>query len=408
MPSRSSTFASGLRTSRGRTSPSLAGCGSKRSGAKTVGGRRSPTLAGPTRAVSPSLGSWRSTRRTARPSPCTPPYRSGNSAPTERSRALVHTVYVHRPGRGLSKLASPDEVRRALGEADATLWVDLEGRSADSDAILGEVFGFHPLAVEDAYKERHRPKVEDYDEYLYLIALGLKPGATLEDVEFFEVDFFLGERFLVTHHSGAAEEVQTTRAAVERDPSLLARGPVWVAHALLDRMVDRLRPWAHRYLEEIDRVEAQVLGGGDPLERIVRLTGGLQHLRRMALVQRDLLGRLARAEFDEVPDEARPFFRDVVEHLAELVDALDVQREELSAVFNAYHSLSSHRMNEIMKLLTLVSTIFLPLTFVVGVYGMNFDNMPELHWAYGYYGIWIVMILLAGVMTLYFRWRRWF
>ncbi len=321
---------------------------------------------------------------------------------------MLNILYAS-PGKQVERLDTPAEVKEALAKPDGCLWVDIQGRSSASDAVLREVFGFHELAIEDVYKDSQRPKVEDYDEYLYLIVHGLKPGWTLGEIQFQEIDLFLGPRFVVSHHSEDMPEVDVTRDAILKvETSVMDRGAVWLAHMLVDRLVDSQRPLADAYMDEIDHVEASVLKGGDELANIIALTRGLQRIRRMVLVERDVVGRLARAEFDEIPAEAKPFFRDVHQHLLELNEGLELQREELNAVFNAFHSLSAHRMNDIMKVLTLVSTIMLPLTFIVGVYGMNFDNMPELHWSFGYYGIWVLMLVTTVVMTIYFKFRRWF
>lgn len=311
------------------------------------------------------------------------------------------------PSSGFKELKEIEQAKAALA-GGGTLWVDIEGRSPESDAILGEVFGFHPLAIEDVYKERHRPKVEDYDEYLYIIVRGLRDASELGDVVTTELDVFLGRNFVVTHHDGAVPSVTAARDEVRRTlGSALTKGAVYMAHRLLDRLVDEFRDLPDVYMREVDRLEAAVLGGHDELARILELKGALHRIRRTAQAQTGVLARLARAEFDEIPQEARPFFRDVHEHMAQVAERLDTEHSELQAVFDAFHSLSAHRMNEIMKVLTLISTIMLPLTFLAGVYGMNFDNMPELHWKYGYFIVWGVMITLSTGMVFYFRRRGW-
>jgi magnesium transporter len=320
----------------------------------------------------------------------------------------VLSILFDQPGEPVAQLKTAQEAKDSLAKGTGVLWVDIQGRSDESDAVLREVFGFHELAIEDVYNEHHRPKVEDYDEYLYLIVMCLAETWTLEEIETVEVDVFLGKNFVVTHHNGAAPELASVRNEIVVGKSeVMDKGAAFLAHMILDRVVDRLRPLGDGYMTMIDSIETRVMKGEDELARIMSLIGGLQTLRRMTALQRDVLARMARAEFDEVPAETKPFFRDVHEHMAELADTLDVQRDELNAVFNAFHSLSSHRMNEIMKVLTLVSTIMLPLTFLVGVYGMNFDEMPELHTQGGYYVLWGVMITISVGMTLYFKMRRW-
>lgn len=281
------------------------------------------------------------------------------------------------------------------------------GPDPETDAVLSDVFGFHPLAIEDVYNERHRPKVEDYDTYLYIIVRSLTDTSDLERIRTVELDLFVGKNFVVTHHNGATTAVTRVIEDVARDGGPLAKGAAYLAHRLLDLTVDEFRLLPDHYMREVDRLEDVVLEGGDKLARIVALKGALHRLCRLTSSQQQVLGRLARAEFDEIPDETRPFFRDVHEHMTQVTEAIENERDELNAVFDAYHSLSAHRMNEIMKVLTLISTIMLPLTFLAGVYGMNFDHMPELHWRYAYPALWAVMIAMSLGMTGYFRRRGW-
>jgi magnesium transporter len=301
-----------------------------------------------------------------------------------------------------------DDLSEILKQKDSCVWVDIEARSPESDAILGTIFGFHFLAIEDVYNDQHRPKVEDYDEYLYIIFRGLANVYELKEVKTIELDLFLGVNFVVTHHDASLKSISTVQSAIEKgDFKAMARGSVFLTHKILDTLVDRYLPLADAYEQEIGAIERSVLSGGDELIRIVDLKGGLQRIRRLVIAHRDLAARLAKAEFDEIPVEAKPFFRDVHEHLGQLTEQLEDQRLDLNAVFDAFHSLSAHRMNEIMKVLTLISTIMLPLTFLVGVYGMNFDYMPETKWAWGYPLVWTVMIGIVIVQLAYFRRRRW-
>lgn len=319
---------------------------------------------------------------------------------------------VYRSGEGVTSLETIEDVKAALEDKQALVWVDMRGRSAQSNAVLGQVFGFHELAIEDVYKERHRPKVEDYDEYLYIICRGVVDFTQLEDVKTTELDLFLGSNFVVTHHDGKMPCTTAVRELMTRGKTeFLERGhaSVYLAHALLDKLVDGFAPVADAYEREIDRIEDLVLAGEDELARIVELRGALHRLRRLALSQREVIASLARAAFDEIPAEAKPFFRDVHEHMIQFAETLEHERDELNAVFEAFHSLSAHRMNEIMKVLTLISTIMLPLTFLAGVYGMNFHHgqMVELDWKYGYLALWGVMIAIAVGMTLFFKKRGW-
>jgi len=319
-------------------------------------------------------------------------------------------ITVHRPESGVERLETIEEAKAALAAPGAVLWVDLNGKSAESDAILAQVFGFHPLAIEDVYKEQHRPKVEDYERYVYIIVQGLRAGEhDLGDVDLVELDLFIGANFVVTHHDGSMVSIEDAHRRLAADPGVMSRGAAFLAHAILDRLVDRFLPLGEAYEREIDPLEERVLrnSGQVQLERILALMSEVQHLRRMGAQQKDILKRLAEGEFDEIPAEAKPFFRDVHEHWAEVMESLEATREELQQLFYAFHSLSAYRMNEIMRILTLISTIFLPLTFIAGVYGMNFDFMPELHAWWAYPATWGLFVGISIAMIVYFKRRGW-
>lgn len=317
-------------------------------------------------------------------------------------------IFAQRPGKDSIELIDAKALNDVLEDKDSCVWVDIQGRSSESDTILADHFNFHALAIEDVYNERHRPKIEDYDEYLYIIFRGLVDEPVLKEVDTIELDLFLGQNFVVTHHSKALKSISGIRKSIsENKCTTMAKGAAFLAHGILDKLTDRFLPLSEKLEDEISEIERSVLTGGDELVRIVDLKGGLQRFRRLVIAQRDLAGRLARAEFDEIPVEAKPFFRDIEEHLGQLTEQIEDLRVDLNAVFDAFHSLSAHRMNEIMKVLTLISTIMLPLTFLVGVYGMNFKNMPEINWRWGYLSVWILMIgIVAGQLT-YFRRRDW-
>ncbi|MCA8924545.1 MAG: magnesium/cobalt transporter CorA [Planctomycetes bacterium] len=315
---------------------------------------------------------------------------------------------------GLTKTDSLEGARAALADEKAVIWVHFDRRSETSDAILEQLFGFHPLAIEDVYKGGHRPKVEDYHDYLYLIVHALadgEPDPALPELR--ELDLFLGSNFLVSHSDGAATAFQAVAKRLDQDPKAIARGPAFLAHAILDQVIDRFRPFGDAYGKVLEQLEDRVLAkrgaveGEESLEQILELTRALVRLRRLAIAQRHVLTRLAQAEFDEIPADSQPFFRDVSEHFVEFHDDVEVHLDEARALFEAFHSLSSYRMNEVMRLLTVISTIVLPLTFVTGVYGMNFPNMPEFSVPHSYELAWGIMISLSLVQVIWFRRRGW-
>jgi magnesium transporter len=223
----------------------------------------------------------------------------------------------------------------------------------------------------------------------------------------------IGKTFIVTHdpHNQVAKELSEELA---RSPKLLDKGPAYLAHAMLDRAVDRYLPIIDDLDRELDDLEHDVLRkAGTPkgppvLRRILRFKRTLQDLRRMAIHQREVLLRLARAEFDEIPREFTPFFRDVYDHFLRINDLVEAYRDLVTSSLEAYLSVQSNRMNEIMKTLTLISTVMLPLTFIAGVYGMNFKHMPELDWVLGYpFALGLMATVALGILW-FFRRKGWF
>jgi magnesium transporter len=298
----------------------------------------------------------------------------------------------------------------ALLAAGTRMWVDSDGEDPAIAAFLTDVLGIHPLAVEDILVDRPTPKVEDYGSYLYVVAHGvtLHPE-DLAKAETIEIDVVLSQTWVFTHHRGVCRATQAVQDDLRRSTRTLERGPAYVAHAMLDHLVDYYLPVMDALDERVDALEHEVVESTsqDVVQRIFSLKQGLLRLRRIAVHQREVLQRISRGEFDEIPPAALPFYRDVYDHFVRVADLTDSYRDLLSGALDAYLSVVSNRMNEVMKRLTLVATVMMPLTFIAGVYGMNFDHMPELRWSYGYAFAWGLMILVAIAMILWFRRRKW-
>ncbi len=302
-----------------------------------------------------------------------------------------------------------DEIRAAI-QAKKPVWVELDGPSDDANALLHEL-DIHPLTIEDIWGARTTPKLEDYDNYLYVIVHGVK-GAKKGQFELVELDVLIGQTFVITHDP-SGEITKQVCVELDRSPKLLGKGPAWLAHSLLDHAVDNYLPVVDELDRELARLEDQTLEragtrrGPPVLRRILRFKRLLLDLRRMSIHQREILLRIARGEFDEIPKDVVPFFRDVYDHFLRINDQLDGYRDLVSGTLDAYLSVQSNRMNEIMKTLTVISTVMLPITFIAGVYGMNFQWMPELHWKWGYAYALTLMAAVTAVTLGYFRRKGW-
>jgi magnesium transporter len=309
----------------------------------------------------------------------------------------------------LRKTSSLEEIRAAFA-AKLPIWIELDAQSPDASALLAEL-NIHPLTVEDIWGTRSMPKLEDYDNYLYVIVHGVR-AARKGQIDLIELDVVIGEHFLVTHDP-TGEITKDVADELDRSPRLLAKGPAWLAHALLDHAVDRYLPVVDELDKELAGLEDETLRragtrlGPPVLRRILRFKRMLMELRRMSIHQREILLRIARGEFDEIPKDAVPFFRDVYDHFLRINDQLDGYRDLISGTLDAYLSVQSNRMNEVMKTLTVIATVMLPITFIAGVYGMNFEHMPELHWRYGYAYALCLMAAVTLMSLWWFRRRGW-
>jgi magnesium transporter len=302
------------------------------------------------------------------------------------------------------------EIRAALA-ADQRIWIDLERQSPDAELLLADVLKLHPLTIEDIWAERSRPKIDDFDDYLYVIVHSI--GAAMHDkLATVEIDVVIGPNWLVTHDPAGlvSDDVGTE---LDHSARAMAKGVAWLAHALLDRAVDRYLPVIDQLDTEIEQLETEVLDragtprGRSVLGRILAFKRRLQELRRMSIHQREILLRMSRGEFDELPAAVLPFYRDVYDHFLRIADIAEGYRDLVSSALDAYLSVQSNRMNEIMKALTLMSTVMMPLTFLAGLYGMNFKHMPELEWVWGYPAALAVMALVVLGIVLWFRRRGW-
>lgn len=309
-------------------------------------------------------------------------------------------------------LDDDEAIRNALKDGDGVLWVDLDQPSRDEGEILSSIFGFHQLAIDDCFNLHIDPaKVDDYDSYLFIIAQAIQYEPLAEEVSTTELDMFVGPNYVVSFHQEPLRFVEDMRHRCAAEGPVLNRGADFLAHELLDGLVDDYQPAVEQLDETLSQVETLVLARPEPpiLQDILTLKRNVQRLRRMIIPQRDVVNRLARGEF---PNVVRPetyiYFRDVYDHVVRVEQLVESVRDLAEGVLNTYLGAVNNRMNEVMKTLAAVASVLLPLTFVASIYGMNFQNMPELEWEWGYYGVLGVMALIAASLVVFFRLRRWF
>lgn len=293
-----------------------------------------------------------------------------------------------------------------------TLWVDLTDPTPEEGrTVLAETFKFHALAVEDALAPTQFPKIESYQSYLYLILHGIDFKAREHKFATRDVDFFLGRNYLVTVHDAQSRSIAKLKEVCEAHSSVLSEGPVALLHRIIDSMVDHYRPEIDKLEERMNRMEDQaVLGANraDLVKRILTVKRDLASLRRVVNPQRDALNRLARREFPTITEEMAYRFRDVYDHLVRLSDETTLFQDRMTGILEAHLSSVSNRLNEVMKVLTVMSTIFLPLTVLTGMWGMNIPlptfpggEAAQFWWVGG------IMAAISAVMLVFFRRRGW-
>ena len=290
-----------------------------------------------------------------------------------------------------------------------TLWVDLAAPTAEEFRLLGEVFGFHPLSVDDARSALQYPKVEPYPGYLYLVLHGIDLAKGRAQFATRDVDFFLGRNYLVSVHDGQSRSIGRLRELCDQHERILREGPVGLLHRIVDTMVDNYRPAIQEFETRLDKLEDLAFKGQEPIVRqIIKLKRELGLLRRVIMPQRDVIGRLARREFPAISDEMAYRFRDVYDHMARYADEAWLFQERVTGIHEVNLASVSNRLNQVMKLLTVMSTIFLPLTVLTGMWGMNipvphFPGSPDAQ----FWWLAAVMVGVIVVMLVLFRRQKW-
>lgn len=325
---------------------------------------------------------------------------------------MIHSVYHTGDGRSRVDLG-PDEYGAALVDRQGLLWVDLEAEPPEvCEPILRDVFHFHPLAIDDALQESHVPKIDDWTDYLYLVLHGvtLSRRDDGEPMDTQELDVFLGPNYIVTHHDEAIQAVSRVRDQVQRDDRLLLHGADRLLYRLVDDLVADYMPLADHMDDEMDHLEDEILAAASPaiLERLLTIKRGLHRLRRIIGPQREVLNRLARGDYAGIDPADRMFFRDVYDHLVRLYDINESMRDLVSDALSTYLSVVNNRMNDIMKTLTVITTLFMPITFVTGFFGMNFfqpAGSSLLDWTSLPVFALIVALLLGAPLAM-FMWIR--
>jgi len=297
----------------------------------------------------------------------------------------------------------------ALRNKDTLLWVDLEDPTEFESETLVEIFNFHPLAIEDCVSDKSNPKIDDYDEYLFLVmhAISSRDGGELATSE---LDMFFGKNYVVTFHKDSIRSVRQVREQAKKRPeNLMGRGSDLLAHALLDRLVDHYLPVLDSYDHKIDILEEQLFEKppDEYLSTLMKIKHDMFNLRRIVSPQRDTVYFLTRNGTPFIRPQHLMYFRDIYDHLFRIYGIAEGYHETLSSLLQVYFSYSSHKLNQIVKRMTVIATLTMPMVIIASIYGMNFKNMPELNWPYGYYFSILLMLGVAAVMLIWMKIKKW-
>ena len=336
------------------------------------------------------------------------------NAPEKRVEQVRITVMDYGPDRLEEKTITRVEQLFPYRDSPTVTWINIDGlHDVAALEAIGKHFGFHPLALEDVLNCGQRPKIEDYGEYHFMIMKSLLLGETLETEQ---ISFFLGGNYVITMQEVAGDSFEQVRERIRRGKGLIRRsGPDYLTYALIDALVDEFFPVLEKYGEQIENLEAEMLlePSQATIQEIHRIKRELLMVRRSAWPERDVINAMQREESDVIRPETQVFLRDCYDHTIQVIDMLETYRELASGLLDVYLSSLSNRMNEVMKVLTIISTIFIPLNFIAGIYGMNYNpeasplNMPELNWYWGYPFALTLMATVAGLLVVYFRKKRW-
>ncbi|NJD60743.1 MAG: magnesium and cobalt transport protein CorA [Anaerolineales bacterium] len=310
---------------------------------------------------------------------------------------------------------SPDNYTHALQDNAGVLWADFTGEEPKpAEEILLSTFGFHPLAVDDALQETHVPKVDDWEKYLYIAMHAISYKSSSEDIDTIELDIFLGENYIVTHHDLPIQALERVWDICHKDVRYFKRGADHVLYEITDGLIVDYMQVVEALDEEIERVEDIIFDNSSAkiVQRIFTLKRTTLHLRRVLSPLREVLNKLARDDYAVIDARDRVYFRDVYDHLVRLHDISESLRDLVGGVLDTYLSVINNRMNDIMKTLTMITTIFMPISFLVGFYGMNFFQPTSGHlmrWT-GTAAFIVMMAVMIGTPILMFTWmrqRRW-
>lgn len=290
-------------------------------------------------------------------------------------------------------------------------WINIDGlHDLELIEAVGRNFGIHPLTLEDIVNTGHRPKVEEFDDYIFIVFKMLYYDMESEHIESEQISLVLGSNFLISFQEIPGDVLTPVRERIKKGKGRIRNsGSDYLAYALIDAVVDHYFIILEAFGEKIEALEQALLSDPAPasLQHLYTLKRDIIFMRKQVWPIRELLNRLIKEESSLIDNAVHVFFNDVYDHTIHVIDTIESFRDVLSGLLDIYLSTTSNKMNEVMKVLTIIATIFIPLTFIAGIYGMNFEYMPELGWRYAYPILWFLLILIFIGMVVWFKRKKW-
>lgn len=326
---------------------------------------------------------------------------------------MIKSIYCNIHEHAFTHEIGMDRAHELLNDPKHVFWLDVQSPTEQELTDIGETFHFHPLAIEDASHEHQRPKIEEYDNFFFLVfhTIQLAPNQILTVNE---LDIFVGKNYLITVHSDPIHELEEVEQRWKRNNTHLEKGVGLLLYSMLDTIVDRYFPTIDALVDQAEDLEDSLFSQkGFVRERqltleVLSLKKHFLSLRRITTPERDVLNVLTNRDNPLFTEHITIYFRDVYDHITRLTDTLDLYRDQLSTIMDANLSVVSNELNKVMRTLTAMSIILMFDALVAGIYGMNFVNIPELKWQDGYFACLLFMLIVSILLALYFKRLRWF
>jgi magnesium transporter len=322
----------------------------------------------------------------------------------------MYEAFLYTPQKELKTNLTPEDIRESLKDEKNLLWVDMRDMDDTDIDILTEIFNLHPLTIEDFIMVNARPKIENFKDYIFLVAFSMESHDKARGrIKTQELDCCLGKNFLITTHTDSLNALITSKERIRKLSPIIMNGADFLLYSIIECIVDSYFPIINEFDNMVDEMSDELFKDptNETLKKIYGLKNEIMYLRRTIGPQADVMGLVARGDFHLISPSNAVYFRNIHDNLVRLNDIVGTSRDIVTGAMEAYVSVVSNRLNEIMKTLTVIATIMMPLTLIASIYGMNFRHMPELNSKFGYPAVIGFMLISTIIMLTYFKRKKW-